>query len=118
MAPARYCGTPVPERLRDTAGTIAGMAFRGFPPAALAFFEGLEADNSKAWWNEHKAIYDEAVRGPMEELLASVDARFRPMRIFRPYLLLLACPVMHLFHGHARHHAKGGKRDDPGPHGG
>ncbi len=35
-----------------------------------------------------------------------------------PYLLLLACPVMHLFHGHARHHAKGGKRDDPGPHGG
>ena len=61
------------------------MAFRGFPPAAIAFFEGLEADNSKAWWTEHKAEYEEAVRGPMEELIGSVDERYRPMRIFRPY---------------------------------
>ena len=61
------------------------MAFRGFPRAAIAFFEGLEADNSKAWWTEHKAEYEEAVRGPMEELIAAVDERYRPMRIFRPY---------------------------------
>ena len=26
------------------------MAFRGWPAEALEFFEGLEADNSKAYW--------------------------------------------------------------------
>ena len=26
---------------------------------ALDFFEGLEADNSKTYWTEHKATYDE-----------------------------------------------------------
>ena len=32
-----------------------------------------------------------------------------------PYLLLLACPVMHLFHGHGHHggHAGHGKPADP-----
>ena len=27
----------------------------GFPEAALDFYEGLEADNSKAYWTDHKA---------------------------------------------------------------
>jgi uncharacterized protein (TIGR02453 family) len=61
------------------------MAFRGFPPAAIQFFEELEADNSKPWWTAHKAQYEECVRGPMEALIATVDERYRPMRIFRPY---------------------------------
>jgi uncharacterized protein (TIGR02453 family) len=61
------------------------MAFRGFPPSAITFFEGLEADNSKAYWTANKATYEEAVKGPMEELIASLDGRFQPMRIFRPY---------------------------------
>lgn len=34
-----------------------------------------------------------------------------------PYLFLLACPVMHLFHGHGRHgrHSHGASKDTP-PH--
>jgi hypothetical protein len=38
-----------------------------------------------------------------------------------PYLLLLACPVMHLFHGHGAHghHATQGRRGhDQDTHGG
>src|SRR5262249_20076073 len=41
------------------------MSFQGWPEAALDFFEGLEEDNSKAYWTAHKAIYSEAVLGPM-----------------------------------------------------
>ena len=60
------------------------MAFAGFPTEGLTFLEGLEADNSKAYWTQHKAVYDSALKGPMEALLAEVDARFRPLRMFRP----------------------------------
>ena len=34
------------------------MAFRGWPAEALEFFEGLEADNTKAYWQEHKTVYE------------------------------------------------------------
>jgi hypothetical protein len=36
------------------------MAFRGWPAEALEFFEGLEADNSKAYWQDNKPTYDVA----------------------------------------------------------
>jgi hypothetical protein len=32
------------------------MAFRGWPAEAIEFYEGLEADNSKTYWQEHKAV--------------------------------------------------------------
>lgn len=61
------------------------MAFRGWPAEALEFFEGLEADNSKTYWERNKPIYETAVRGPMEELLAELEPEFGESRIFRPY---------------------------------
>ena len=61
------------------------MAFKGWPAEAIDFFDGLEADNSKAYWHEHKAVYEQAVRGPMEELLAELEPEFGPGKIFRPY---------------------------------
>lgn len=61
------------------------MAFRGWPAEALEFFEGLEADNSKTYWQRNKALYETAVRGPMEELLAELEPEFGESRIFRPY---------------------------------
>ena len=61
------------------------MSFRGFPREAVAFYAGLEADNSKAYWQAHKATYDAAVREPMEALLAEVEAEFGRGSLFRPY---------------------------------
>jgi uncharacterized protein (TIGR02453 family) len=61
------------------------MAFRGWPAEALEFYEGLEADNTKAYWTEHKAVYEEAVYGPMAALLAELAGEFGEGRIFRPY---------------------------------
>jgi uncharacterized protein (TIGR02453 family) len=61
------------------------MAFRGWKVEALEFFEGLEADNSKAYWQRNKNVYDTIVRAPMEELLAELEPAFGEGRIFRPY---------------------------------
>src|SRR5438552_9962360 len=61
------------------------MAFRGFPPEAISFYEGLEADNSKTYWTAHKDVYERAVKEPMEALCAELDGEFGPLRMFRPY---------------------------------
>jgi uncharacterized protein (TIGR02453 family) len=61
------------------------MAFRGWPPEALEFFEGLEADNSKTYWTAHKPVYDAQVHAPMAALLADLEPEFGPGKIFRPY---------------------------------
>lgn len=61
------------------------MRFAGWPEEALDFFEGLEADNSKAYWRDHKDVYDRDVRAPMEALLAELEAEFGEGKIFRPY---------------------------------
>jgi uncharacterized protein (TIGR02453 family) len=61
------------------------MAFRGWPVEAIEFYEGLEADNSKAYWQRHKDVYEQHVRAPMESLLEELRPEFGEARIFRPY---------------------------------
>jgi uncharacterized protein (TIGR02453 family) len=61
------------------------VGFRGWEAEALEFYEGLEADNSKAYWQDHKAVYQELVLAPMEELLAELKKEFGEGRVFRPY---------------------------------
>ena len=61
------------------------MAFRGWSAEAVEFYEGLEADNTKTYWQAHRAGYDEHVRRPMEELLAALAPEFGAGTIFRPY---------------------------------
>jgi uncharacterized protein (TIGR02453 family) len=61
------------------------MSFQGWPEEALEFYEGLEADNSRAYWTEHKATYEDCVLGPMSELVDELAPEFGPGKIFRPY---------------------------------
>jgi len=61
------------------------VAFRGWPVEAVEFYEGLEADNSKAYWQDHKAVYERCVKAPMQALLAELEPEFGPGRIFRPH---------------------------------
>ena len=61
------------------------MSFRGFPEAALEFYEGLEADNSKVYWGDHKDIYVDQVRAPLEALVAQLTEEFGPATLFRPH---------------------------------
>ena len=61
------------------------MAFRGWPVEAIEFYEGLEADNSRTYWQEHKSVYEKLVKGPMDELLAELAGEFGEGKVFRPY---------------------------------
>ena len=61
------------------------MGFTGWPVEAVDFYEGLEADNSKAYWLEHKRTYEHSVLGPMQELLTELSDEFGAGRVFRPY---------------------------------
>ena len=64
---------------------VSVMAFRGWPAEALEFFEGLEADNSKTYWQRNRDVYDRLVRAPMAELLEELAPQWGEGRIFRPY---------------------------------
>src|SRR5918996_1023294 len=61
------------------------MAFRGWPAEAIEFYEGLEADNTRAYWQDHKKEYEELVKAPMVELLAELEGEFGAGKIFRPF---------------------------------
>ena len=61
------------------------MAFAGWPVEAVEFYEGLDADNSKVYWQRHKDTYKRCVRAPMEQLLAELADEFGPAKLFRPY---------------------------------
>ncbi|HEX5095111.1 MAG TPA: DUF2461 family protein, partial [Acidimicrobiia bacterium] len=60
-------------------------SFRGWPADALAFYAGLEADNSRTYWQAHKATYDDSVKAPFLALSEVVAKEFGPLRLFRPH---------------------------------
>jgi len=64
------------------------VAFQGFGEHAVDFYDGLVADNSRAYWEDNKHIYLSDVRDPMRELLAELESEFGEFgepKIFRPY---------------------------------
>ncbi len=65
------------------------MPFTGFPVAALDFYDDLEVDNSKSFWEAHRTVYEEAVKAPMTALVEALAPEFAPdgqsAKIFRPY---------------------------------
>lgn len=61
------------------------MTFDGIPLAALDFYEGLEADNTKTYWTEHKHVYDAEVRAPVAALAEQLAAEFGDVHLFRPH---------------------------------
>ncbi len=65
--------------------SVAPVTFKGWPDRALDFYDGLEEDNSKAYWLGHKDVYERDVKAPMEALLAELAPEFGETRLFRPY---------------------------------
>lgn len=58
--------------------------FQGFPPEFFAFYEGLEKDNSKDYWNARKDDWEQYVREPTQQIMAELEPRFGQLRSFRP----------------------------------
>lgn len=61
------------------------MSFTGFPEAALDFYDDLEIDNSKVFWETNKEVYRDSVAAPMTALMADLADEFGTAKIFRPY---------------------------------
>lgn len=61
------------------------MDFTGFTEAALDFYDDLEIDNTKSYWEAHKATYNDAVKAPFQALATALEPEFGAMKIFRPY---------------------------------
>ena len=61
------------------------MTFGGIPLRACEFYAGLEADNSRAYWNAHKATYERDVKAPLQALAELVEAEFGEPKLFRAH---------------------------------
>jgi uncharacterized protein (TIGR02453 family) len=48
------------------------------------FFLGLQANNNKAYFTSHRALYEKEVKGPMVALLAELEPEFGRARLSRP----------------------------------
>lgn len=59
--------------------------FSGFPTQALDFYERLEQDNTREFWQANKATYDACVREPMTALLEELAGEFGEGSVFRPH---------------------------------
>ena len=66
-------------------GDRAASRFVGFPEAALDFYDDLELDNTRSFWEAHRHVYEESVRRPMLELTAGLADEFGQAKVFRPY---------------------------------
>jgi uncharacterized protein (TIGR02453 family) len=66
--------------------TPSASAFAGFPAEAFAWFEELEASNTREWFAAHRDTYDRAVRGPLEALLDEIaDELGGEVKVFRQH---------------------------------
>ena len=54
------------------------MAFLGFADADGKFFKALAKNQSREWFQSHKAEFDAGYQAPMKELLAEVNAGIDP----------------------------------------
>ena len=54
------------------AGSVIDMS-NGIPAEAFDFYDHLAADNTREFWNAHKAEYEQYVRQPLQELFGVVD---------------------------------------------
>jgi uncharacterized protein (TIGR02453 family) len=61
-------------------------AFDGFGAGAVAWFQGLERDNSRAYFKATRATFDEEVRGPFELMLGDLSEEFgADVHVFRQH---------------------------------
>src|SRR2546427_12457391 len=67
----------------DILALTVASAFRGWPEECQRFFIGLELDNSKKYFDANRAVYEEAVKGPMVALIESLESDYGPGKVFR-----------------------------------
>ncbi|MEO0679774.1 MAG: DUF2461 domain-containing protein [Pseudomonadota bacterium] len=54
---------------------IDGPGFLGFGPSTITWFEGLEANNEKAWFDARRPIFEAEIKRPLTALLDEFASR-------------------------------------------
>jgi uncharacterized protein (TIGR02453 family) len=54
---------------------LVATDFAGFRPGALAFLRRLRRNNTRAWFEQHRSVYETEVRDPMRALVEEMDVR-------------------------------------------
>jgi uncharacterized protein (TIGR02453 family) len=63
-----------------------GLSFDGFPSETFSWFAGLEADNSKRYFEAHRATFERTVRGALEIMLEELaDELGGRVKMFRQH---------------------------------
>jgi len=57
----------------------------GIPAEAFEFYERLATDNTREFWAEHKADYEQSVRAPLQAIADVLAPDFGPAHLYRPY---------------------------------
>jgi uncharacterized protein (TIGR02453 family) len=57
--------------------------FDGFGQEAFAWFDGLESDNSREFWQRTRDVHERAVREPLEDLLMELGGDWKVFRQHR-----------------------------------
>ena len=57
------------------------MSFKGFGPQALPFFKALGFHQTKAWFEENRAIYENEIKEPLGDLVEDVSAALAAEKI-------------------------------------
>jgi uncharacterized protein (TIGR02453 family) len=65
--------------------TESPLVFTGFTEAALDFYDDLEMDNTKSYWEAHKDVYQASVKAPMTALVTALEREFGSAKVFRPF---------------------------------
>ena len=69
-------------------------AFAGFGPGVFAWFEGLERDNSKAYFTATRERYEIDVRGGLQAMLEELSQTFGgEVKVFRQQRNLRFAPA-------------------------
>jgi uncharacterized protein (TIGR02453 family) len=58
-------------------GRMAG--FNGFPPEAVTFFQGLQNNNNKTWFEARKPDYQKFVLEPAQEFIEEMGVRLKQL---------------------------------------
>ncbi len=57
------------------------MSFKGLGPQTLPFFKALGFHQTKAWFEENRAIYDDEVKAPLGDLVEDLSAELQRRKI-------------------------------------
>ena len=61
------------------------VAFGGFGPDLVDFFDQLADHNDRAWFKLHKQQYETQVAEPLRSLAAALEPEFGAIKVYRPY---------------------------------